>query len=228
MIKKVLYLYILLHVGFCFSQTVFLTEAKNIGENKDKFLYAFYKKPDSTIAKYLGKIEVSGFSNDDVAIFNEIYKKAKTISANYFYINTPENIAGQNKFNPNYYTIYIYDVESSKIKKEENQIYLINPEKETEIRINNKKIKLPARSYIKYDLSRDNITDISVGKFLGSRIKLQSKDGQAEQYFQISGKKISASSPSNPGINFKTGDVIRLEKSYAQFLISIYQPIIIN
>jgi hypothetical protein len=38
-------------------------------------------------------------------------------------------------------------------------------------------------------LSRDNITDISVGKFLGSRIKLQSKDGQAEQYFQISGKK---------------------------------------
>ena len=94
--------------------------------------------------------------------------------------------------------------------------------------MNNKKIKLPARSYIKYDLSRDNITDISVGKFLGSRIKLQSKDGQAEQYFQISGKKISASSPSNPGINFKTGDFIRLEKSYAQFLISLYQPIIIN
>jgi hypothetical protein len=39
-------------------------------------------------------------------------------------------------------------------------------------------------------LSRDNITDISVGKFLGSRIKLQSKDGQAEQYFQISGKNL--------------------------------------
>jgi hypothetical protein len=76
-------------------------------------------------------------------------------------------------------------------------------------------------------LSRDNITDISVGKFLGSRIKLQSKDGQAEQYFQISGKKICKFT-FNPGINFKTGDFIRLEKSYAQFLISIYQPIIIN
>lgn len=221
--KKILYLYILLHFSFSYSQTIYLTEAINIGENKDKFLYAFNKEPDSTYARYLGKIEVSGFSNNDVEVFSEIYKKAKSISGNYFFINSPSTIEGERKFNPNYYTLYIYDVDLSTIKKEENIVYFINSEKEVEIRINNQKIKLAPRSYIKYDLSKDNITDVSVGKFLGSRIKLQFKKGQPEQYFQISGKKISASSPSNPGINFKTGDIIKVEKSYANFLLSIYQ-----
>jgi hypothetical protein len=72
-------------------------------------------------------------------------------------------------------------------------------------------------------LSNNDITDVSVGKFLGSRIKLQGKEGQQEQYFQIFGKKVSANSPSNPGINFKTGDIVGLEKSFANFLITIYK-----
>lgn len=223
--KKILYLYILLYSSFGLSQTIFLTEAKDVGKNKDKFLYAFNNEPDSTNAKYLGKIEVSGFSNDDVAVFSEIYKKAKTISANHYYIKSTESIEGEKKFNPNYYTIYLYDVDSSKMTKEQNTVYLINSDKETTVRINDNKFRLPARSYIQYNLSQSNITDISVGKFLGSRIKLQSKKDQPEQYFQILTNKISASSPSNPGINFKTGDIIRLEKSFAQFLLKIYQPI---
>lgn len=223
--KKFLYIYIILYSSFCFSQSIFLTEAKSIGKNNDKFLYAFNKEPDSAVAHYLGKIEVSGFSSDDVTVFGEIYKKAKSISGNYHYIKSPENIEGEKKFKPNYYTLYIYDADDTKIKKEENTVYLINSESEVELRINNQKIKLPARTYIKYDLSKNNITDISVGKFLGSRIKLQSKDHQTELYFQIQGKKLKASSPSNPGINFKTGDIIKLEKSFAQFLINIYQPI---
>ena len=117
---------------------------------------------------------------------------------------------------------YLYYTEQKKIAKEENIIYIINPSKEIQIRINDDKLKLTPRSFIKYNISKTEITDVSVGKFLGSRIKFQSKEGQPEQYFQISGKKISANSENSPGIKYKTGDIIKLEKSYAQFLINIY------
>jgi hypothetical protein len=41
----------------------------------------------------------------------------------------------------------------------------------------------------------------------------------------ISGKKISTNSPASPGINYKTGDIMALEKSFAKFLVTIYQKI---
>lgn len=218
--KKILYIYILLYSSFCFSQEIFLTEVKATNNNSDKFLYSL-NTPDSS--QYLGKIEVSGFSNNDEAVFSEIYKKAKSIGSNTYIIQFPETIDGSTVFNPSHYFINLYYTEPTKISKEENIIYLINPFKETQIRINDIKLKLPTRSFVKYDISKDEITDISVGKFLGSRIKFQSKKGQPEQYFQISGKKVSANSPNSPGINFKTGDIIKVEKSYARFLICIYK-----
>lgn len=219
--KKIFYIYILLYSSFCFSQEIFLTEVKATNNNSDKFLYSI-KKPDST-SQYLGKIEVSGFSNNDEAVFSEIYKKAKSIGCNTYIIKSTEKIDGSQVFNPSHYFIDLYYTIPTKIVKEENIIYLINPFKETQVRINDTRLKLNTRSFIKYDISKTEITDISVGKFLGSRIKFQSKEGQPEQYFQISGKKISANSPNSPGINFKTGDIIKVEKSYAQFLISIYK-----
>jgi hypothetical protein len=42
-------------------------------------------------------------------------------------------------------------------------------------------------------------------------------------FASISGKKISANSPASPGINYKTGDIIALEKSFAEFLLTIYE-----
>lgn len=222
--KKILYIYIVLYSSFCFSQNIFLTEAKEIHANNDKFLYALTEEP-KTEAHYLGKIEVSGFSNDDAAVFSEIYKKAKSIGANSYYMKPAENIEGNSTFNPHHYILYIYYKEKQTIPQKENTVYLINPEKEIEVRINNKKIKLPQRSFLQLDLSQREITDISVGKFLGARIKLQAKNNQPEQYFQISGKKISANSPASPGINYKTGDIIALEKSFAQFLLTIYEKI---
>ena len=56
--KKILYIYIVLYSSFCFSQNIFLTEAKEIHANNDKFLYALTEEP-KTDAQYLGKIEVS-------------------------------------------------------------------------------------------------------------------------------------------------------------------------
>jgi len=38
-------------------------------------LYALQKEPDSTVAHYLGKIEVSGFSNNDVPFLEKFTKK---------------------------------------------------------------------------------------------------------------------------------------------------------
>lgn len=220
--KKLIYLYILLYSGICFSQNIFLTEVKATNANKDKFLFALQKQPDST-AQYLGKIEVSGYSSNDVEVFSEIYKKAKSIGGNTYVLQSPEAIDGTIAFNPFHYFVYLYYTEAAKIPKQENIIYIINPGKEVELRLNNQKLNLPPRAYLQYDISKDEITDIAAGKLLGSRIKFQAKVGQPEQYFQISGNKISANTPVFPGINFKTGDIIKLEKSFALFLISIYQ-----
>ena len=60
---------------------------------------------------------------------------------------------------------------------------------------------------------------------IGARIKLRAKNNQPEQYFQISGNKISTNSPASPGINYKTGDIIALEKSFAEFLLTIYDKL---
>ena len=161
----------------------------------------------------------------DEEVFAEVYKKAKSVGGNTFIIKSPEQVDGTQVFNPAHYYIYVYYTEAEKIAKEQNLIYIINPNKEVQLRINNTKQKLLPRTYIKYDISKTEITDISVGTILGSRIKFQPKEGQPEQYFQLSGKKVKANPEDNPGINFKTGDIIKLEKSYAQFLINIYQRV---
>lgn len=203
------------------AQTIFLTEVKTTHANRDKFLYAV-EHTELSHAIYLGKIEVSGYSAEDEVIFNEIYKKAKSIGANAYYISGVEGIDGLQKFTPAHYFLHLYYATANTLPKEENWVYLINSGKEKTIRINQEKITLPYRSYTKYNLNLKNQTEVSIGNFLGSRMKLQQKEGQTEQYFQLSGNKISTNH-SEPGIKFKTGDFIRLEKSYAQFLIKIYQ-----
>lgn len=203
------------------AQNIFLTEVKTTHANRDKFLYAA-EQTELSQAVYLGKIEVSGYSAEDEVIFNEIYKKAKLIGANAYYISGAEGIEGPRKFTPSHYFLHLYYASSNTFPKEDNWVYFINSGKDKTIRINQEKVTLPYRSYIKYNLNLKNQTEVAVGNFLGSRMKLQPKDGQSEQYFQLSGNKISTDH-SNPGIKFKTGDFIRLEKSYAQFLIKIYQ-----
>ena len=222
--KNIHYILLFFCSTFAFAQNIFLTEVKATHNNTDKFLYQINGEPTSENL-YLGKIEVSGFSNNDQDVYAEVYKKAKSVGGNTFIIKSPEQVDGTQVFNPAHYYIYVYYTEAEKIAKEQNLIYIINPNKEVQLRINNTKQKLLPRTYIKYDISKTEITDISVGTILGSRIKFQPKEGQPEQYFQLSGKKVKANPEDNPGINFKTGDIIKLEKSYAQFLINIYQRV---
>ena len=222
--KNIHYILLFFCSTFAFAQNIFLTEVKATHNNTDKFLYQISNEPTSE-NQYLGKIEVSGYSDKDEEVFAEVYKKAKSVGGNTFIIKSPEQVDGTQVFNPAHYYIYVYYTEAEKIAKEQNLIYIINPNKEVQLRINNTKQKLLPRTYIKYDISKTKIKDISVGTILGSRIKFQPKEGQPEQYFQLSGKKVKANPEDNPGINFKTGDIIKLEKSYAQFLINIYQRV---
>ena len=44
-------------------------------------------------------------------------------------------------------------------------------------------------------------------------------------FASISGNKISTNSPASPWINYKTGDISALEKSFAEFLLTIYDKL---
>src|SRR5690606_40028147 len=82
---------------------------------------------------------------------------------------------------------------------------------------------LHPRTFTKQVLQPGNIYTISTGKLLGSSAKFSAQDSQPAQYIQILPFRIGSNSPENPGINFKTGDIQLLEKSYAQFLTVIYK-----
>lgn len=215
-------IYIFAFLGNCiYSQNITLSEVVKIHENTDK---VFYKIDSSQISKsiYLGKIEVQGFSANDVDVFNQIYKKAKTTGANSYILSSPKTIDGKMIFNPANYFLSLYYTPAENFPKQTNVIYIIS-EKPCVFRINKEKIHLDSRSYYMFNLLPNEITDISTRKFLGSRIKLKAQENQATQYFQIIGPKIKSNVYGSNGINFKTGDIIKLEKSYAEFLINIYK-----
>ncbi len=205
------------------SAQVSLVEVKKVHENSDKFLYKI-DSAQTQKAEYLGKLEVNGFELDDVAVFNEVYKKAKSTGANAYHLQLKPTIEGKPVFNPSFYSLLLYFIDEKQYGKEENQIYLISSsEKAIKVRINNQKILLEPRSFIKLNLNQIHEADIAVGGFLGSRIQLKQQSNQPNQYFQISGAKISTNSYGEGGLNLKSGDFITLEKSFAQFLLTIYQ-----
>ena len=98
-------------------------------------------------------------------LFFQKFIKAKSIGGNSYFMKPAENIEGNSTFNPHHYILYIYYKEKQTILKKENTVYLINPEKEIEVRINNKKINYHREVFLQLDLSQQEITDISVGKF---------------------------------------------------------------
>ena len=67
------------------------------------------------------------------------------------------------------------------------------------------------------------VYSISTRKLLGSTIKLTAQNNQPVQYFQISGFGVNTNQNGTPGVNLKSGDIVRLEQSYAQFITTIYE-----
>ncbi|RZJ36998.1 MAG: hypothetical protein EOO18_06660 [Chryseobacterium sp.] len=190
-------------------------------ENKDKI---FYKINEPSRSEFLGEILVSSYSNDDVAVFGDIYKKAKQIGANSFSLKPLENVDGTiQNFNPSYYILNLYYTGLDSIPSEENVAYLVSSsEKMQKININNKATELQPRSFIRLNLNDNEIMSVSTRKLLGSTVKLSAKSGQPSLYLSLTDFKIRSNDSVYGGVNLKSGDITGLEKSFGMFLTTIY------
>ncbi|WP_419869619.1 hypothetical protein [Chryseobacterium sp. CT-SW4] len=226
--KNIIIATAVLFTQFLSAQNVYLNKVEKVNDNKDKFFYKINEKEEE--AMYLGELEVQGFSRDDASVFSMIYKKAKEIGANGFTLKPFQTVDGTNvEFNPSNYRLNLYYVSQENLVLPVQQIYLFaSSEKNQKISINNKDYILSPRSYIEMKAIPEVIYTISTKKLLGSTIKLQIKPNQASQYFQVSSAKIKSNTYGEGGINLKTGDIIGLERSYAEFLSVIYQKQAIN
>jgi len=203
------------------AQNVYMTKVAKTHDNADKFLYKIEATKD---AEYLGEVEVQGFSKNDAEVFSLIYKKAKEIGANTFSFKPFENVDGSPaNFNPANYRLDLYFLPKEKLEDQTGNLYLFaSSDKAQTISINKKDYTLTPRTYLKLKTIPGEIYTISTKKLLGSTIKLQPKSGEQNQYFQISSTKIKPDDSGVGGLNLKSGDIIGLEKSYAEFLSMIY------
>jgi hypothetical protein len=223
--KKLIYISLLFLGQLFFSQTVILNKVLKTNTNSDKVFY----KIDSlkSGAEYLGELEVQGFSDNDVKTFGMIYKKAKEIGANAFSYSPFQTIDGTfQKFDYAHYKLNLYHVEANAFPKEDNIIYLISsPYKKQNIAVNKENIVFQPRTFMKRILSKGELFTVSTKKLLGSSIQLSGQENQPVQYFQFSAFSVNSNPYGNAGINLKSGDIIRLEQSYGQFLTLIYEEI---
>ena len=208
---------------FFMAQNVILNKVEKTHSNMDKFLYKI--NPEAVNAEYLGEIEVQGFSDDDVKVFGMVYKKAKEIGANAFSYRPFESVEGGiQKFDSAHYRLNLYYVSPDQFPREDNIIYLIaSPYKKQTIAVNNDKLSFEPRTYTKIQLTPGEIYTVSTRKLLGSSVKLGAQENQPVQFFQFSAFSVNSNPYGNAGINLKSGDITRLEQSYAQFLTTIYQ-----
>lgn len=206
-----------------FAQNVFLTKVEKTNDNQDKFFYHLENNVES--AEYLGEVEVQGYSTDDVAIFNQIYKKAKEIGANSFSLKNNESIDGTfQKLDPSNYKINLYFLPKDKFPVQDNSLFLFASSSKTQkISINDKNYSLLPRMYIRIKLSLGEIYTISTKGILGSTIKVKEEKSQSNQYFQLSSLKMGGNNQNDGTLHLKSGDIMGLERSYAEFLKLIYQ-----
>lgn len=210
---------------FVLAQNVILNKVERSHSNSDKVFYKI--DPSETKAEYLGEIEVQGFSDDDAEMFGKVYKKAKQIGANAFSYQAFESISGgQKAFDPAHYRLNLYYVDNADFAAETNTVYLISsPYKDQTVSFNNEKITFEPRTFVRKTLVPGTVYTVSTRKFLGSSIRLSAQENQPVQYFQFSAFSVNSNPYGSSGINLKSGDITRLEQSYAQFLTTIYRSL---
>lgn len=219
--RKLLFLISVFCFQFFYLQIVTLNKVEKTNDNKDKF---FYKINEPSRSEFLGEILVNAYSDKDVEIFGDIYKKAKQIGANSFSLKPIENIDGTiQNFNSSYYILNLYYTNIDDIPNEENVAYLVSSsEKKQKININNKTTELEPRSFIKLNLKESEVMSVSTRKLLGSTVKLSAKEGQPALYLSLTNFKIRSNDSIYGGVNLKSGDITGLEKSFGMFLTTIY------
>lgn len=220
--KKILIATLVFMIQLFIAQNVYLTKVEKTHENTDKFLYKINEEIKN--AEYLGEIEVQGFWKYDDEVFALIYKKAKEIGANTFAWKPFETVDGSpQNFNPANYKLALYYLPKDKLTDQAGNLYLFaSSDKDQKIALNKTDYVIPPRSYLVVRIIPDEVYTISTKKLLGSTIKIQPKENSLNQYFQISATKIKADESGTGGLNLKSGDIIGLEKSYAEFLSVIY------
>lgn len=220
--KNVAIIFSVLCIQLWNAQTVYLSKVEKTNDNSDKFLYK--KDEVGTESVYLGEAEVQGFSKDDALVFSLVFKKAKEIGANTFTIKPFENIDGSPQdFNPSNYKLALYYTPKKELKVQDGAMYVFaSSEKNQKININKKDYIVTPRSFFKLKIVPGEVYTISTRKLLGSTVKVQPKTNDENLYFQVSSLKIKSDDSGVGGLNLKSGDVIGLEKSYAEFLRAIY------
>ena len=206
------------------AQEVYLRKIADIEKNStDKFLFAISQPGNNS--KYLGEVEVIGFTDNDQKIFTQIYNKAKEIGANTYTLKRFENIDGTlQDFDPSHYKLSMYCTPASEIKENTQKVFVISsPQKPMSIRLNSDKVDLPPRTFKAVDLLPGNQLTISTRKFLGSSIKYLNDNSQYPAYFQVEGFSIKENSYGEAGLRLKSGDIMKLDTSYGKFLTTIYQ-----
>lgn len=212
----------LLLLQFFSAQNVYLTKVEKTSNNTDKFLFKINEEIKD--AQYLGEVEVQGFSKDDAGTFSLIFKKAKEIGANAISIKPFENVDGSPQaFNPSNYKLSLYYLPKEKFISQTGHLYLFaSSDKEQRISVNKKDYTLSPRSFFIIKTVPGDLYTISTKKLLGSTIKVQPKANETNQYFQVSALKVRSDNTGVGGLNLKSGDIVGLEKSFAEFLSLIY------
>lgn len=215
----------LIFAQIAFAQNVILNKVEKVNTNSDKIFYKI--DPKVIAAEYLGEIEVQGFSDDDAKVFGMIYKKAKEIGANSFSYLPLESISGESVvFDELNYKLNLYYVPKENIPTENNVVYLIaSPFKKQKIAINKENVEFQPRTFKKVVLKAGENYTISTRKLLGSAIMLSAQENQPVQYFQFSAFSVNSNPYGTAGISLKSGDITKLEQSYAQFLTTIYKEL---
>lgn len=218
--KKFFLVLLAISTHYVSAQDIILSHAQSHSDNKDSRLYRI---EDSTSATYLGKIEIQGFLQNEVEAFQKFYKKAKTIGANTYIYSTNTDLDGKPVQNLNKEIRLYYTPNPS---EGQNTFSVFNSTKEMKILINGKKVLMPKRSYTTYSIDTKEDNYIATRHFLGSRVNIHYKSNQPKQNYQvISGRLSSDKSGITGGLIFKSGDIILLENSYADFLTIFYNKL---
>ena len=160
--------------------------------------------------------------DNDVAAFNAFYQKARTVGAN-SYIYSVEKDLNNEDIRSNVKIISLYFTQN--LPEKYNTYYILNSGKSQNVVVSGKKVEIPSKSFIQDDIKTDESNYISTRKFLGSRINLYYKSSQPEQYFQVISGGVKSDQTGVGGLVLKTGDLIMLERSFANFLTLFYKRV---
>lgn len=205
-----------------FGQNVIWNEVAKSREGSEKELYRI--NPEISKAEYLGEVEVQGFSADDAKVFGLIYKKAKEIGANAFALRPYESVDGKmQSFDSWNYRISLYYMPAEEIPEEKGVLYIYAPPAQDQnISLNKDIIKFKERTYTVRKLIDGETYTISTRKLLGSSVKFKADAKQPAQYLQLQAFQVQSAPYGEAGVNLKSGDIIRLERSFADFLSVVY------